>query len=535
MSPRIRTLLLLLTLFVAATPGGASAQEGPTSEARYFPPYPYRPKEFTLVRKDGMFHLFYIRENTLPGSPATQMSFGHATSPDLYFWAEQDTILPVVPGTFEGTQVWAPSVHRIGDTYYMFYVGMRDEPTLGYRIAQSVTCATSTDLWEWTRRDTPLFDNGIFPWAFYDSTQNQGRDCRDPFLWWDQVRGEWLLYVATRPAFQPQSMVIGIAGSTDLTTWSDRGYVPITLPSSTFSDVAESPHIMTRSDSLFLLLFTTNSSQAITFGRSTDPVTGWNTSRRLRNMLGYTTLGWWGSESLEDGERLYFGNILNHWVQFWDMTWVAPDTFQLAYPDSFQVLSTGFDRGHAAPGDSLNLIITSIRGTDRVVHLAYEQTKLGGTIPVEAAALGLPDSVVLTGDTTYVSWVPQQPPDATTYLLRARVPDSQTAVELVRILVPDDNMPTPPPDPDPVITRVLLPRDGRIRFVRERSRSAFTVRVHDLRGRMLWEGEAPAGERVLVWDARDRAGRRVAPGMYFARVTGRDRQTPERLRVPILR
>ena len=229
----------LLLVLGAAQPPPVHGQEAPASPARYVPPPGYRTKEFTIARSDGWFHIFYLRENLIPGVP-TQLSFGHAISRDLYTWAEQDTILPVVPGTFEGTQMWAPSLHRIDGTWFLFYPGMRHEPALGYVNAQSITCATSPDLSTWTRRETPLFDNRLFPWSYDDSLSGTGRDCRDPFLWWDATRAEWLMYVATRPAARPQSMVIGIAGSTDLEHWSDRGYVPLTLPNVAFSDVAES-------------------------------------------------------------------------------------------------------------------------------------------------------------------------------------------------------------------------------------------------------------------------------------------------------
>src|SRR5437762_954245 len=93
---------------------GSSASEigcapplGPISPALYFAPHGYRAKEFTLVRDAGWFHLFYIRENTIAGAP-TEQSLGHAISRDLYTWTELDTILAVLPGTFEGTQIWAP-------------------------------------------------------------------------------------------------------------------------------------------------------------------------------------------------------------------------------------------------------------------------------------------------------------------------------------------------------------------------------------------------------------------------------------------
>jgi hypothetical protein len=525
--------MLLLGLLALCTPPPGLAQEGPVSPARYFAPDGYRPKEFSLVRKDGWFHIFYIRENLIPGAP-TQKSFGHAISRDLYSWTEQDTILSIVPGTFEGNQVWAPSVHKIGAVYHMFYVGMRHDPANGYRGAQTITSATSSDLWEWTRRGSPLFHNGLFPWAHYDSTVNLGRDCRDPYLWWDEGAGEWLLFVATRPSFRPQSMVIGIAGSTDLENWSDRGYVPITLSTFSFSDVAESPHIMTANDSLLLLLWTTNSSQALSYGRSTEPQTGWADGRRLRNMIGTSLLGWWGSESLEDGDREYFGQILNDWVGFWDVRWAAPDSFVLWAPDPFQVTEVGFDPAHASPGDTVRLFVRTVHGEGRVVSLSFEQSQHDWTQPVDPAALGLPDSITIEGDSASFSWVPERPADGLGYLLRARVAGAGSVSGLAHIIVAE-----PPVDPfliepDPIVTRVLLPRDGRIRFVREAALRGFEVRVHDVRGRALWSGRAGPGERVLVWDGRDGSGRAVPAGIYFARVTDPGRSVPERLRVPVL-
>ena len=52
-------------------------------------------------------------------------------------------------------------------------------------------------------------------------------------------------------------MVIGIAGSTDLEHWSDRGLVPLTLPNVSFSDVAESPLILRRDATPLLFMWTT--------------------------------------------------------------------------------------------------------------------------------------------------------------------------------------------------------------------------------------------------------------------------------------
>lgn len=48
--------------------------------------------------------------------------------------------------------------------------------------------------------------------------------------------------------------------------------------------------------------------------------------------------------------------------------------------------------------------------------------------------------------------------------------------------------------------------------------------LYDVRGRrvrLLWDGELAAGERGVHWDGADDGGRRVAAGVYFARLDTR--------------
>jgi hypothetical protein len=56
--------------------------------------------------------------------------------------------------------------------------------------------------------------------------------------------------------------------------------------------------------------------------------------------------------------------------------------------------------------------------------------------------------------------------------------------------------------------------------------------VYDVGGRLvavLHDGPAPAGELVLPWGGTDRAGSRVAPGTYFARVTAAGQAATEKI------
>jgi len=517
---RFRTLppLALLVFALLALAGSAAAQ-APISLARYTAPDGYRTKEFTLVRTDGWFHIFYLRENLIPNAP-TQMSLGHAISRDLYSWAELDSILPVIPGTFEGTQIWAPHLVKADGLWRMFYPAMRHDPANGYHLSQKITSATSPDLMTWTRRDTPLFDNSIFPWAYHDTTVQLGMDCRDPFVWWDDVHNEWLMYVATRPASQPSTMVIGIAGSSDLEHWSDRGLVPLTLPNVSFSDVAESPLIVRRDKTPMLFIWTTNAGQQLTYGQSNDPVTGWTNSARLRSMLGFTTMGWWASEALDDGPRHYFAVVHDTWVDFWDLTWTGPVTFTLSQPSHAQVLGASFDRDAAMPDENVKVDVATLAMTGKKVGLSWVRVRGDVSDTLVASSWGLPDSVTVTPDSARVSFaVSKWLGDGRPCLLTVGPAGAggTQAPDTLLVGVPDTEIEDPITIyPEPVVGPLLpewFPRLKGGKFSLANVSEAWTVEVYDVRGRLCFRGQAGAGVRSIDWHAGDAA----RPGVYFAR------------------
>ncbi|HMB67928.1 MAG TPA: C25 family cysteine peptidase [bacterium] len=76
---------------------------------------------------------------------------------------------------------------------------------------------------------------------------------------------------------------------------------------------------------------------------------------------------------------------------------------------------------------------------------------------------------------------------------------------------------------------------GDVRFSTSRG-GAVTVEAFDVRGRrvaVLVDGELPPGDHALRWDGKNEAGRRLANGMYFLRLSTPDRQ--ETVKVALLR
>ena len=108
-------------------------------------------KDYFVIKKGRTFHLFYnvgVANDTQDWQePDSEKAFGHATSTDLVHWEHHPRVIRVVPGTWEGQVVSAPSIVKHKGTYYMVYTGF-DDRWLG---KQTVGLATSKDLFDWKR------------------------------------------------------------------------------------------------------------------------------------------------------------------------------------------------------------------------------------------------------------------------------------------------------------------------------------------------------------------------------------------------
>lgn len=172
--------------------------------------------DFSLVRADSLYHIFYhtIFEST---PSATQGdTIWHAVSPDLRRWEGREPVLTASPGNWDQGALWAPCVVRDdeNDRWVMLYTGS------DLRMNQRIGLATSDDLHQWTRLDAPVVtpDTTQYVW----SSNADWSNFRDPFLY----RADGLWHVLITALMDMGGHAVGViyhATSPDLLTWTDVG------------------------------------------------------------------------------------------------------------------------------------------------------------------------------------------------------------------------------------------------------------------------------------------------------------------------
>ena len=119
-------------------------------------------KDHSLVKHDGLFHIFYIRGN--------QKTFGHATSEDLVHWTIHDPVLSAGPEPWDSHMIWAPCVFEImpnSGSFLMYYTGVNNV------YAQQTGLATATVLDSWSKATPDLFTpfHGDTSWIHWSETE----------------------------------------------------------------------------------------------------------------------------------------------------------------------------------------------------------------------------------------------------------------------------------------------------------------------------------------------------------------------------
>jgi hypothetical protein len=553
--------LLWLVALAFPGPGDRAAAAGMTA------PPGIRPKDFAFVKKDGVYHLFYIRHNDFLPPFATELDFGHATSVDLHAWTQHPPVMPIDPYGWDNAHVWAPHIVEADGLWWMFYTGVAEKPGQ-FEDTQLMGLAVSSDLFTWTRV-TPYWIYGTYdaPWALWNPRW-AGTACRDPFVMRDPAApDQWLMYYTATPLGDTLASVVGVARSDphSLQTWADLKPLWITHRSLTFNALNESPHLFEH-DGRWFLFVTTSSGQPLTFYTTANPIgepVEWVYRGRLRTMLGWDTSSWGASEYLRDDTMELFAFVENTRIEIRKIVWLGNDNFTLDHVPLFRMRSMDWTRPETREGHEVGIVLESSNGFAFDGSLvARVRGADGQELVVPNAELGLPEYPTLDADSLVIPWNAQRwPPHAgvtDTVCVQLAMDDGSAVTPWLRVWPRSGGHPPgdgpggirfdiggdPSPDPSPTSPSpdsIVVPLAsagaarptlrpisgtplGRVPAVALELTAPAGVRaeVFDLQGRrvaLLADRPFGAGTHVLPWDGRDASGARARSGLYFVRAT----------------
>ena len=223
-------------------------------------------KDFTIIQdQEGLWHIFSITGDFFEGHDwqpdGNERTFSHGTSKDLRHWEYHPPILcisendyPDGNGKYEDRNIWAPHVIHHKGTYYMFYTSVNEH------VSQSVSLATSKDLFNWTKHDkNPVVTLEDSDWAYWK--RDGWADFRDPAI---LVDGNKFYMYCTVYAKDGRGTV-SVCESSDLINWTTPTVAAVGKPA------MESPQVWKQGDNYFM---TTSSTGAGTW-KSKHPDKGW--------------------------------------------------------------------------------------------------------------------------------------------------------------------------------------------------------------------------------------------------------------------
>lgn len=534
-------------------------------------PQDERPKDFAFIKKDGVYHLFYIRHNDFLPPFATENDFGHAISTDLYHWTQLPPVLGVDPFGWDNLHVWAPHVIQSGGLYWMFYTGVT-EIAGQFADTQRLGVAVSSDLMTWNRiLSGPVWETSAAPWAWW-SPHNANVACRDPFVMEDpHAHGQYLLYYTASPASDTVATLIGVARSPrgELGQWVDEKPLWITHRSYSFNTLTESPHLFQHAGRWFMFI-SANAGQPLSFYVGSDPLgepAQWIYRGRLRNMLGIDTSLWFASEYLRDGTNDLFAHCAASLIEIHRIVWGVGDNFSLTEPAFFHIVSMDWSRPSIREFEPVGLRFRTANWFAFAGHLdAFVLDPSGIEVPAPIDSVGLFQTPRLTSDSSVVAWYPRRWPStlnaSVPMRVRVAIDDGTASTPWLTVssnvrepglasgpggALPDDEpnefpLPRVPGDsiavtPRPAalqsaagpaaglalraLTRTPLGDGPAVTFELARP-GPVRADVFDLQGRRvltLADRTFAAGAQVLPWDGRDASGTRAPRGLYFVRVT----------------
>ncbi len=197
--------------------------------------------DFWIVDDGDRFHLFFLyasRALREPDARHFRASIGHAVSTDLTEWTRvTDALVRSDAPAIDDLATWTGSVTQGPDgRWYMFYTAVTAAP--GGRNVQTITYATSPDLYEWTKAEVPVLRTDP-RWyePLTDDPQWGDEAFRDPWVFPDPDGDGWQMLITARANRGPvdDRGVVGHATSSDLLNWTLRP--PLTAPGQGFGQL----------------------------------------------------------------------------------------------------------------------------------------------------------------------------------------------------------------------------------------------------------------------------------------------------------
>jgi predicted GH43/DUF377 family glycosyl hydrolase len=246
-------LLTAVALIALCLPVPSRALTQFDFEQPFFSDAPQEVLDHCVVEQDGLYHLFYLR-----GNPA--VNIGHATTTDFIHW---QTLSPVVPAGQWDTRVWAPSLYKANNSWFMYYTGVNVSG------AQQTGLAFSTDLAQWFKFGPPVYHPDQ-SWAAWN--ENVFCHGRDPHV--IEVDGTYYMFATAQ--HQWYKGAVACATSTDLVNWSDAGFIYM----HNSWHMLESVFIQRR-NGLFHMFFTEEAVNGTSHMSSSTLFGGWDITKRL--------------------------------------------------------------------------------------------------------------------------------------------------------------------------------------------------------------------------------------------------------------
>ncbi|OMF21805.1 hypothetical protein BK133_27715 [Paenibacillus sp. FSL H8-0548] len=206
---------------------------------------------------NGQIHLFYLQD-WRDGAPGFH-PWHQASTANLTEYAYEGESIPFGQEADQDLALGTGSVIKAGDTYHAFYTGHNWKFPQEGKPKESVMHAVSKDLKSWTKVPAD---------TFYAPDGYEKDDFRDPFLLYNEEKGEYWLLLSAR---KDGAGVIALFASKDLSKWEVREPLSVEESSSLF--MLECPDIF-RMNGKWVLVFSEFSDQKSTHYRVSDSLDG---------------------------------------------------------------------------------------------------------------------------------------------------------------------------------------------------------------------------------------------------------------------